>query len=121
MRSRPRGPYDGSANACVATIPTPASPQGTTVPVENQCDWTATPISPVSESRATIEYVTPCSMTVSMSVPTYERGLVQLSGSTYSFLQPDGGWGWANAGLIVGDDEAVLVDTFFDLANSREL
>src|SRR5512140_1227486 len=42
---------------CVATTPTPASPHVTTDPTENQCDWTATPISPVFESRATIENV----------------------------------------------------------------
>ena len=52
---------------------------------------------------------------------SYERGLVRVSESTHTFLQPDGGWGWSNAGLIVGDDEAVLVDTFFDLAITREL
>jgi glyoxylase-like metal-dependent hydrolase (beta-lactamase superfamily II) len=51
----------------------------------------------------------------------YERGLVQVGERTYAFLQPDGGWGWSNAGLVVGDREAVLIDTFFDLANTREL
>jgi glyoxylase-like metal-dependent hydrolase (beta-lactamase superfamily II) len=52
---------------------------------------------------------------------TYERGLVQVGDHTYAFLQPDGGWGWSNAGLIVGNNEAILVDTFMDLANTREL
>jgi glyoxylase-like metal-dependent hydrolase (beta-lactamase superfamily II) len=52
---------------------------------------------------------------------TYERGLVQVGPTTYAFLQPDGSWGWSNAGLIVGDNEAVLVDTFFDLPNTTEL
>lgn len=52
---------------------------------------------------------------------TYERGLVQVGPTTYAFLQPDGSWGWSNAGLIVGDRETVLVDTFFDLPNTREL
>ncbi len=51
----------------------------------------------------------------------YSRGLVQVGERTYAFLQPDGGWGWSNAGLVVGDKEAILVDTFFDLANTREL
>ena len=40
---------------CVATAPTPASAQGTVEPTENQCDCTATPSSPVSGSRATME------------------------------------------------------------------
>ena len=42
-------------NDCVATAPTPASAHGTWEPTENQCDWTATPSSPVAASRATIE------------------------------------------------------------------
>lgn len=51
----------------------------------------------------------------------YARGLVQVGDRTYAFLQPDGGWGWSNAGLVVGDHEAILIDTFFDLANTSEL
>lgn len=51
----------------------------------------------------------------------YERGMVSLGETTHAFLQPDGGWGWANSGLIVGEREAVLIDTFFDLTNTREL
>jgi glyoxylase-like metal-dependent hydrolase (beta-lactamase superfamily II) len=54
-------------------------------------------------------------------VTAYERGLIQVGPTTYAFLQPDGSWGWSNAGLVVGDAEAVLVDTFFDLPNTREL
>jgi glyoxylase-like metal-dependent hydrolase (beta-lactamase superfamily II) len=56
-----------------------------------------------------------------MAVPSYERGLVHIGETTHTFLQPDGSWGWSNAGLITGDDEAILVDTFFDLPNTREL
>jgi cyclase len=52
---------------------------------------------------------------------TYPRGLVQVGENTYAFLQPDGGWGWSNAGLIIGPQEAILVDTFFDLAKTQEL
>src|ERR671922_397372 len=51
----------------------------------------------------------------------YERGLIQVGPTTYAFLQPDGSWGWSNAGLVVGDSEAVLIDTFFDLPNTTEL
>jgi glyoxylase-like metal-dependent hydrolase (beta-lactamase superfamily II) len=54
-------------------------------------------------------------------VTEYERGLVQVGPTTHAFLQPDGSWGWSNAGLIVGSSEAILVDTFFDLPNTREL
>jgi glyoxylase-like metal-dependent hydrolase (beta-lactamase superfamily II) len=33
----------------------------------------------------------------------------------FAYLQPGGGWGWSNAGLIVGDGASLLVDTLFDL------
>ncbi len=51
------GPVSGSGTDWTATAPTPACAKGTTEPTENQCDWTATPSSSVSGSRATIEYV----------------------------------------------------------------
>jgi glyoxylase-like metal-dependent hydrolase (beta-lactamase superfamily II) len=51
----------------------------------------------------------------------YERGLAQVGERTYAFLQPDGGWGWSNAGLVVGDNEAILIDTFMDLKLTQEL
>ena len=36
IKASPFGPYEGSAIDCVATAPTPAFAQGTTVPTENQ-------------------------------------------------------------------------------------
>lgn len=45
----------------------------------------------------------------------YERGLHELGDRCYAYLQPDGGWGWSNAGLVVGDGASLLVDTLFDL------
>ncbi|MEX2394869.1 MAG: MBL fold metallo-hydrolase [Actinomycetota bacterium] len=51
----------------------------------------------------------------------YERGLVQVGDRSWAFLQPDGGWGWSNAGFVVGTNEVVLIDTFFDLKLTSEL
>ena len=45
----------------------------------------------------------------------YERGLHELGDRLYTYLQPDGGWGWSNAGLITADGTSLLVDTLFDL------
>jgi glyoxylase-like metal-dependent hydrolase (beta-lactamase superfamily II) len=45
----------------------------------------------------------------------YERGLHELGRGLYAYLQPDGSWGWSNAGLITSAGQAVLVDTLFDL------
>lgn len=45
----------------------------------------------------------------------YEQGLVEIGDGTYAYLQPDGSWGWSNAGLVRGDGRSLLVDTLFDL------
>jgi glyoxylase-like metal-dependent hydrolase (beta-lactamase superfamily II) len=39
----------------------------------------------------------------------------------YAYLQPEGGWGWSNAGLIVDGDSTLLVDTLFDLNLTEEM
>jgi cyclase len=41
--------------------------------------------------------------------------LRELHDGCYAYLQRDGGWGWSNAGLVVGDGASLLVDTLFDL------
>jgi cyclase len=45
----------------------------------------------------------------------YTRGLHDLGTSTYAYLQPDGSWGWSNAGLITDGKTSLLVDTLYDL------
>jgi cyclase len=44
-----------------------------------------------------------------------DRTLAELGDDCFAYLQGDGGWGWSNAGLIVGDGTSLLVDTLFDL------
>jgi glyoxylase-like metal-dependent hydrolase (beta-lactamase superfamily II) len=36
-------------------------------------------------------------------------------------LQPDGGWGWSNSGLVTGGGASLLVDTLFDLVTTRQM
>ena len=55
-----------------------------------------------------------------MSAP-YEHGLHELGNGCLGYLQPDGGWGWSNAGLVVGDGASLLVDTLFDLKLTRQM
>ncbi len=52
---------------------------------------------------------------------SYTKGLHDLGNGCYAFLQPDGGWGWSNAGLVVDGGESMLVDTLFDLKLTREM
>lgn len=51
---------------------------------------------------------------VSSQIP-FSLGLHEISDGCHAYLQPDGGWGYSNAGLIVGDGASLLVDTLFDL------
>jgi len=51
----------------------------------------------------------------------YEYGLTEVGDRTYAWIQPDGGWGWSNAGLITGDGRSLLVDTLFDLRLTRAM
>ncbi|MDH3308509.1 MAG: MBL fold metallo-hydrolase [Acidimicrobiia bacterium] len=52
---------------------------------------------------------------------SYELGLTEITDDTFAWLQPDGGWGWSNAGLVVGDGASLLVDTLFDLKLTRAM
>ena len=52
---------------------------------------------------------------------TYKKGLVETGNGIYAWLQPDGGWGWSNAGLIVDGDQSLLVDTLFDASLTRDM
>jgi cyclase len=47
--------------------------------------------------------------------------LQDLGDGTYAYLQPDGSWGLANAGLVADRGESLLVDTLFDLARTRAM
>jgi glyoxylase-like metal-dependent hydrolase (beta-lactamase superfamily II) len=51
----------------------------------------------------------------------YEKGLHELGDGLFAYLQPDGGWGWSNAGLITADRTSLLVDTLYDLHLTREM
>ena len=53
-----------------------------------------------------------------MTAP-YTNGLHQVADGVHAYLQPDGGWGWSNAGLVEGDGASLLVDTLFDLRLTR--
>jgi cyclase len=51
----------------------------------------------------------------------YTKGLHDLGNGCYAYLQPDGTWGYSNAGLIVDSGESLLVDTLMDLKLTREM
>jgi cyclase len=51
----------------------------------------------------------------------FEKGLHELGRGLHAYLQPDGSWGYSNAGLVVDGDESLLVDTLFDLRLTRAM
>ena len=51
----------------------------------------------------------------------YQKGLHELGDGLFAYLQPDGTWGWSNAGLVTRGGTSLLVDTLFDLRLTREM
>jgi cyclase len=47
--------------------------------------------------------------------------LTEVADGCLAYLQGDGGWGWSNAGLVVGDGASLLVDTLFDLTLTQSM
>ena len=52
---------------------------------------------------------------------SYAKGLEDLGNGLFAWLQPDGSWGYSNAGLVTDGGESLLVDTLFDLPLTREM
>ncbi|MFL5865749.1 MAG: MBL fold metallo-hydrolase [Thermoleophilaceae bacterium] len=44
----------------------------------------------------------------------FEGGLHEVAPGVFAWLQPNGEWGESNAGLVVGDGGALLIDTLWD-------
>jgi glyoxylase-like metal-dependent hydrolase (beta-lactamase superfamily II) len=51
----------------------------------------------------------------------FSKGLHDLGSGAWAWLQPDGSWGWSNAGLVADRGQALLVDTLFDLRLTGEM
>jgi glyoxylase-like metal-dependent hydrolase (beta-lactamase superfamily II) len=51
----------------------------------------------------------------------YTHGLHEVGNGCFAWLQPDGSWGWSNAGLVTDGGASLLVDTLFDLKLTAEM
>lgn len=51
----------------------------------------------------------------------FEGGLHAVGDGCWAWLQPDGGWGEVNAGLVVGDGASAVVDTLWDQSRARQM
>jgi cyclase len=51
----------------------------------------------------------------------FSAGLHETGNGCYAYLQPDGGWGWSNTGLVVDGEQSLLIDTLFDLKHTQHM
>ena len=51
----------------------------------------------------------------------FTQGVHDIGNGLYGYVQPDGTWGWSNAGLVVSDGETLLVDTLMSVPLTREM
>ena len=58
---------------------------------------------------------------MTLGIRPFRHGLHDVGAGCYAWIQPDGGWGWSNAGLVADGDESLLVDTLFDLKLTRAM
>ncbi len=58
---------------------------------------------------------------MTLGIRPFSHGLHDVGNRCYAWIQPDGGWGWSNAGLVVDGDKSLLVDTLFDLKLTRAM
>ena len=58
---------------------------------------------------------------MTLGIRPFRHGLHEVGARCYAWIQPDGGWGWSNAGLVVDGGKSLLVDTLFDLKLTRAM
>lgn len=51
----------------------------------------------------------------------FTQGIHDIGNGLYGYVQPDGTWGWSNAGLITSAGETMLVDTLMSVPLTREM
>ena len=53
--------------------------------------------------------------------PLFPGGVQRLGEGTFAWIQPNGGLGESNAGLLVGDQQSILIDTLWDERLTRAM
>lgn len=51
----------------------------------------------------------------------FTQGVHDIGNGIYGYVQPDGTWGWSNAGLITSDGETLLVDTLMSVPLTKQM
>lgn len=53
--------------------------------------------------------------------PAYPAGLYELAPGVLAWMVPNGSWGEANAGLVVGEGQSLLIDTLWDVQTTQQM
>ncbi len=56
-----------------------------------------------------------------MSNWPFRQGVHEIGNGLFGYIQPDGTWGWSNAGLVTSSGETLLVDTLMSVPLTREM
>jgi len=51
----------------------------------------------------------------------FRQGVHDIGNGVYGYVQPDGTWGWSNAGLVVSNGETLLIDTLMSVPLTRDM
>jgi glyoxylase-like metal-dependent hydrolase (beta-lactamase superfamily II) len=51
----------------------------------------------------------------------FTQGVHDIGSGVYGYVQPDGTWGWSNAGLVTSCGETLLVDTLMSRSLTRDM
>lgn len=51
----------------------------------------------------------------------FSHGVHDIGNGLYGYVQPDGTWGWSNAGLVTSRGETLLVDTLMSMPLTRAM
>jgi len=51
----------------------------------------------------------------------FRQGVHDIGNGVYGYVQPDGTWGWSNAGLVTSQGETLLIDTLMSVPLTRQM
>jgi len=51
----------------------------------------------------------------------FTQGVHDIGNGVYGYVQPDGTWGWSNAGLVTSRGETLLIDTLMSVPLTRDM
>ena len=51
----------------------------------------------------------------------FRQGVHAIGDGIFGYVQPDGTWGWSNAGLVTSQGQSLLIDTLMSVPLTRDM